>query len=701
MKFLLNKNLKCLMLCCVIGLFAQQATAQFTITENFRSSHPGPDVILGDGAKLTSGDEDPEGAGWLRLTSDATNQKGYAYINKSFPSTLGVLIDFEYTMWRTKSDSYNGADGLSIFLFDADYGPGNFHLGAYGGSLGYANSDNAPTNPGLTGGYLGIGFDAFGNFANSNENKNGGSNGERPNSITFRGPTTGTNTNDYLKGVTIYSDGTIKDAINNTGVDTDDVIDYNTVTSTRPDIDEFYRRVQIEIRPTDDGKYKLTIFWTKTFGGDFVELMSYTTSTSPPPLLKLGFAASTGAGFNNHELRNIRVTTLGDLRVTKNADVDILRSQSATSGPSNEIEYAIDVTNDTDGDMLAIDFGDTLTNGNGEMIDPNVFEITSITTTGFDQVSGFATGNNLSITNGHFEGTLSLKANSTGKIIVHGKLSEIPEGNLLNNTTSAFATQTTDFNLQNNTATVSTPVVSEKADLVITNSLDQSCLDKTNGNEVTLTVTNVGNESIGYGQQPTNKLTVQLTLPNDVSIQNTPGGYGSDWSTNQNGNDYTFTKSGSGSLNSLASLPPITFTLEQSSGTGYTIQAVVSSNTEVSSNPDNTQNNETSFQVDAVPNKPGINVISPIMYWLNEPASPLYATPNDPNNTLLWSLNKGGVSTTIPYTPNTSQEGTQTYYVQEQTPGGCLSDYAEIKVKVKKRTMINTNPMLYQKVKTK
>jgi len=48
-------------------------------------------------AYLTSGIDDPQNNGWLRLTKSVNNQKGYAYISSKFPSTLGALIDFEYS----------------------------------------------------------------------------------------------------------------------------------------------------------------------------------------------------------------------------------------------------------------------------------------------------------------------------------------------------------------------------------------------------------------------------------------------------------------------------------------------------------------------------------------------------------------------------------------------------------------------------
>src|SRR5690554_2971448 len=119
--------------------------AQFTITENFKGSSVGSNIILEGNLSsvLTSGNTDPVNEGWLRLTTDGTNQRGYAYIDTSFPSTLGVYIDFEYKTWRSRRDnSFNGADGISVFLFDANTSP--FRIGAFGGSLGYANQNGTP-----------------------------------------------------------------------------------------------------------------------------------------------------------------------------------------------------------------------------------------------------------------------------------------------------------------------------------------------------------------------------------------------------------------------------------------------------------------------------------------------------------------------------------------------------------------------------
>ena len=258
---------KCLLLLCLCLAGQLNVFAQFTVSEDFRGNGT-PEILIGDQAYLTSGNADPVNAGWLRLTEDRNNQKGYAFINKSFPSSFGVLVDFEYKMWRSRTDV--GADGIGVFLFDGTYDESNFKLGGYGGSLGYAPNGGT----GVTGGYFGIGLDAYGNFSNPTEGRIGGP-GERPNAIALRGPTTNhpATTNRYLKGHQFSANRSA------------DELDYNKIVTARPDDKDFYRRVQIEINPTDDGFYDISIRWTKNPGGNLDEILTYTCLlyTSPSP----------------------------------------------------------------------------------------------------------------------------------------------------------------------------------------------------------------------------------------------------------------------------------------------------------------------------------------------------------------------------------------------------------------------------------
>jgi len=100
----------------------------------------------------------------LQLTPASNNQFGAVFINnKTFNSSVGIKISFEYAIYGG-----TGADGLILFLYDAAVTP---VLGATGRSTGYSylRTNNVYADQradGLTGAYLGIGFDAYGNSKN-------------------------------------------------------------------------------------------------------------------------------------------------------------------------------------------------------------------------------------------------------------------------------------------------------------------------------------------------------------------------------------------------------------------------------------------------------------------------------------------------------------------------------------------------------
>src|SRR5690606_300872 len=148
-------------------------------------------TVFGGSAKLVDGA--------LRLTEATTDQNGYVYIDVPFSSAYGIKASFEYFMYGG-----SGADGLTVFLFDAE--TQNFQPGGFGGSLGYAQKD---ISPGLTGAYLGLGFDTFGNFGNSTENRTGGflggSTARFPNNITLRKGGSGFSGYDFVNGKITYN----------------------------------------------------------------------------------------------------------------------------------------------------------------------------------------------------------------------------------------------------------------------------------------------------------------------------------------------------------------------------------------------------------------------------------------------------------------------------------------------------------------
>ncbi|WP_417351684.1 hypothetical protein [Flavobacterium alkalisoli] len=699
---------KLIVLCFAVFLLAgvNKAFAQFAIMEDFRGNGNPSIIIGGPGggggmAYLTSGINDPVNQGWLRLTNSSAYQRGYAYVDNSFPSSSGVLVDFEYKMWRDVNDGYSGADGLTVFLFDAS---STFAMGGYGGSLGYAPNGGS----GLAGGYVGVGLDAYGNFSNPTEGRNGGP-GVVPNAVVLRGPTT-TNTattNAYLDGAALGDRTGGDDAIR-----ARNEIDYNTQTSTRPTDAQFYRRVQLEILPLDQAGvyYQIIVRWKKSSAANFTQLISYTTTTPPPALLKLGFGASSGGGVNYHEIRNLLVTTPGNVRVDKRADKDILRSVSGL-GSENVITYTIDVVNDTDIAALNVSFLDEVTDGNGNLIaegNPG-FNITSITSSGFSSITLPTAA---SLTTNQITGTFNLAANTTGKIFVTGTLTSIPAGNVLNNT--ATITPPFDEDLSNNISTVSTPVYAEGVDLVLARTtVNDLCINPSSpsGKTFELRVANIGQSPATYRRRGSTGERIVVTKV----VQNTYGYNDSatDFTTDNNNTTARWHKrtqadtptAGYTTYTYLARYPtdnsdqilgpgsiyqtdyPIIYTITPPVGTtSFTDSAQVEYRAEVNNNSYggselqttvNQANDVNSVTLNAAPTTP--TVTSPVYYCQGETATALSASTTNASYQLQWYVVNGGFASDYPFVPSTTTPGTTTYYVSQKN-ATCESNKVPIQV---------------------
>ncbi len=515
--------------------------AQFTITENFKGSSTGSNIILGgkgtgkENAYLTSGNNygsgDPVNQGWLRLTEAVGNRAGYAYIDKSFPATMGVSIEFEYKAWRNNDDTFQGADGFSVFLFNAT---SSFNIGGYGGSLGYANYNNTS---GLAGAYLGIGIDEYGNFATPGDGRNGGVSNLQPNSITLRG-----SEKSKWKYLTSYQ---LQTSPSNNG---DTSMDWNTTTSTRPTDSQFYRKVKILITPTgttNSPKYHIAVYWTTTPGGAYQTkpLLEYDTTEQIPDKLKLGFAASTGGGFNYHEIRNVLITTPGNVRVQKSVDY-------TSQTQYNDLTYTISVTNDSGADLSGILLNDTIKDGLGNTLSPNDFQIKSITFNNDGYSANTATGftSGTAVTSGFSNPltttTLKLAKSSTVSFKIIGTIKTIPKGGVINNSVGIDPSPSgiTDVDLTNNYSTVSTTVLNPNVDLKVEKGVDNHGRAKLTGNVFTIQVTNISS-----GDKPANTtypVTVTDTIPAGLTVTNYTGKSGTEngWTATKSSNIYTFTR---------------------------------------------------------------------------------------------------------------------------------------------------------------
>jgi hypothetical protein len=266
----------------------------FPYCETFTTETTQSTTIFGGDARLAGG--------VLRLTSNQTSQKGYVYLNIPFSSIFGLKASFEYF-----SFGGDGADGLTLFLFDADTPV--FNPGGFGGSLGYApyNSEQ-----GLSNAYLGIGFDEYGGFGNSSEGRSGGFAGAGqsrvPNAVVIRGPGKGMNGYPFVVGRKTMATG-------NDGLRLEDQFPISsgglgTARVTDPNLPG-YRKVYLDLQPNTTGvgffiKLQMEVT-TKQNEPRLVTIFDRPYNFPAPPNLKIGFAASTGGQTNFHEIRNLKV----------------------------------------------------------------------------------------------------------------------------------------------------------------------------------------------------------------------------------------------------------------------------------------------------------------------------------------------------------------------------------------------------------
>src|SRR5690554_2629804 len=122
---------------------------------------------------------------------------------------------------------------------------------------------------------------------------------------------------------------------------------------------------------------------------------------------------------------------------------------------------------------------------NGDPISTNMFNITNISPSGFTNTSlAQVAGQNT------ISGTVSIAANTTAYVQVTGSLNQIPYNNqLINNVSVLPAAGDEDFDLTNNYASLTIPVIAEDVDLTLIRTATSSeCLDYIDGNSYELRV---------------------------------------------------------------------------------------------------------------------------------------------------------------------------------------------------------------------
>lgn len=249
----------------------------------------------------------------IKLTENQTFQANYApysAFSQDLPldSSKGLVITFDLYQYAG-----TGGDGIGFFLIDGSKTA--LVPGGNGGSLGYAPKG---ATAGIEGGYLGIGFDAFGNFSNPTEGRTGGI-GITPDSIAVRG-SVATNYS-YLSGTASLP-----------------------VSLDQPTREAARRRSQIRLTATGDLSVQIDLTGDNDFddpGEQALQLNVINSGNGPlPTSFKFGFAASTGSSTNVHEIDNFTATTLDGTPIPGQFNVQFQgggQNDIQTGGSGNDV----------------------------------------------------------------------------------------------------------------------------------------------------------------------------------------------------------------------------------------------------------------------------------------------------------------------------------------------------------------------------
>ena len=256
------------------------SAATFSINEPLDT--PGalsaPWVVGGSfAASVVTSSDTPANA--LRLTDAGGGETGFAIYNKPVSVTKGIDITFHQAQYGG-----DGADGIAFFVKDGS--DPNTSVGAPGGGIGY--SPSVGSQNGLDKALLGIGLDAFGNFANvggdgtgCNTTFNRTEGAGNANAITLRGA------GNAQAGYCMLADSYL--LANNS------LPPLSANYSTRTDAD---RKVRVVIDPVNVTSPHVTVYYQDTQ----VIQVPLPAEFNNVSTVKIGFASGTGGSTDIHEV---------------------------------------------------------------------------------------------------------------------------------------------------------------------------------------------------------------------------------------------------------------------------------------------------------------------------------------------------------------------------------------------------------------
>ena len=259
----------------LVATAVSASAASFDISEPLSTNGPlvAPWVVSGTVAPAVV-----DGA--LLLTNTDESQNGFALYDEAISVTRGIDVTFSQAQWGG-----TGADGIVFFVkkgTDTSTTPGST-----GGALGYApNGAAVPATNGLSGALLGIGLDAWGNFAVAGSNGTGCStefNGQVANAITVRGA--GQGQAGYCLLAAPYN------------LSTNSLNPLSASYSTR---DEATRQVRVVIDSASAADPRVTVYYDG--GAEPIIDIALPAEFSAVSTVKIGFSAGTGGSVNNHNV---------------------------------------------------------------------------------------------------------------------------------------------------------------------------------------------------------------------------------------------------------------------------------------------------------------------------------------------------------------------------------------------------------------
>jgi len=285
----------------------EQTTAPICYTDNFDTTLDSKWRTL-----FSSGGFTPAiNAGNLKLTPGKKNIATAVTKDYEFPSKENLIIVefkhyayggcFEESTPQAGLGAY-GADGVVAVLYDSAVGASPIP-GGYGGSMGYAqNTAASPSKPGFQGGWLGLGLDEYGNFANPTEgrvNPVAGTGGFHTNAAVIRGDGSGTTGYEFLA-----------EAYGNPPITTPlaPLVDYTNPPKLQGDI------YQMTVDARSNQHLYLTLKRDINDGNGYqvvinkfdAKLPVYNQSTTPD-FVRFALTSGTGGGCNAHEIDDLKV----------------------------------------------------------------------------------------------------------------------------------------------------------------------------------------------------------------------------------------------------------------------------------------------------------------------------------------------------------------------------------------------------------